>query len=344
MGDNFWVDYLTPDELELKLLSLPKLTPFQESKSEQHAIEIADFREPLSTVPEVTHPRRTKMRSKRMKRGKSLEREIAKLILSESNLEAHPVGGLSPREILSDLISSQENSLNTSDHSAFVGSNEIIESKNSQVACIDDSTTAGQFAVDNVSALHPGELHPKASSDSDAFDFITNSNEWAEFDGQSIFGVGCKQPMELDDDGFPARHEELVDENISSEITTVAFNADSKAAGLSVEVHKDQDENAEETAGETQFACVMSCDKQEPTVPILPGGFTVNFRNFESELSPSSVAQFHSGLPRTGHQTGQPYAFKCQTSTISKSPWSPKPPVHYKHSNIVLSQPVDTLV
>lgn len=344
MGDNFWVDYLTPDELELKLLSLPKLTPFQESKSEQHAIEIADFREPLSTVPEVTHPRRTKMRSKRMKRGKSLEREIAKLILSESNLEAHPVGGLSPREILSDLISSQENSLNTSDHSAFVGSNEIIESKNSQVACIDDSTTAGQFAVDNVSALHPGELHPKASSDSDAFDFITNSNEWAEFDGQSIFGVGCKQPMELDDDGFPARHEELVDENISSEITTVAFNADSKAAGLSVEVHKDQDENAEETAGETQFACVMSCDKPEPTVPILPGGFTVNFRNFESELSPSSVAQFHSGLPRTGHQTGQPYAFKCQTSTISKSPWSPKPPVHYKHSNIVLSQPVDTLV
>ena len=342
MSENFLVDYLSPEELEVSLFTLPKHPSCPESNSQQHVNAISDFREPLSTVPEVTHPRRAKMRSKRMKRGKSLEREIAKLILSESNLEVQPVGGLSPREILSDLISSQENSLNTSDHSAFVDCNEIIEGKNSQVACIDDSTTAGQFAVDDVSALHPGELHPKTSSDSDAFDFITSSNEWAEFDGQSIFGVGCKPPRELDDDGFPARHEESQDEKSSSAITTVAFNADFKAAGLSVEAHKDQDEN-EETAGEIQFACVMSCDKPEPTVPILPGDFTVNFRNFESKLSPSSVAQFHSGLPRTGHQTGQPYAFKRQASTVSKAPWSPKPPEHYKNSNIVLYQPEDSL-
>ncbi len=358
MSDTFWVDYLSPEELELKLLSLPKHESFQESKFEQHDNDIADFREPLSTVPEVTPPRRTKMRSKRIKRGDSLEREIAKLILSESerthqsNLEVHPVGGLSPREILSDLLSSQNNISNSSDESDAVNSNEIIESKDSQAACIDDSTTAGQFDADNFSVLRPRELYAKASCEFDAFDFNTNSNEWAEFDIQPIFGVGCKPTRELDDDGFPVPpNKESHDEKSSTESSIVKLNADSETVEASVGVVKEKEvrTKTEEIPEDTRSACVKSCDEKsiqsepETALPILSEGFKVNFRKFESELSPSSASKFCNSPQQTGHQTGQPYAFKRQTSIISKSPWSPKPPKHYKQSNIVLSQPGDTI-
>lgn len=366
MSDSFFADYFSSKELDSSL-AVPKHQSHHafndsedtEPKSERHSKDDTSIQERRSKIPQVMPPRPTKLRTKRAKREDSLEREIAKLILSEAhgtsdnNLEIHTAGALSPKDILSDLVLSHYTISYVSSQSKITKTNDKNECKKSEACYFDDSTAVGHFAEDNLDVLRPTELFSKTSFDSDAFDFNAYNNEWAVFDNCSIFGIEHKQTIELDGDGFPVSCEEKYgEEEGEAENFGMKLNLESTLAEEPVKIDKEnEDDKKSEDVKTTEFSfpesvSIISCDdrnaqsESKTGLLSLSGGFKGNSYDFESKQSPSSVANFST---KKGCAGGL-YAFKCKSTGVSKSPWSPKPPEHCKHSNIVLYRTGDTLI
>lgn len=310
--------------------------------------------EPKSSIrPEYTLPP-TKQRTKRAKRGDSLEREIAQLILNEaprthdSNLERPIVEELSPEDILSDLIGSHEGTFHHPGQSRKSGEFEKCEDSN-----FDHSSILGHFENHSLGMLLSNKASTKASFESDTFDFNTKNDEWAAFDNCSMFGIQLKPSKELDDNGFPlscgAKNEE---EKKSSVDFESKLNCESSSSEASSKMDKKKEEEKESEKAKTKEATrlescsVVSCDgksaRSESKISLLyiPESSKGRSYNFESTQSPYSVANFAMEEGFNGPKTDEPYLSKCQSDSFSiahsKLSWSPKPPKHYKHSNSVL--------
>jgi hypothetical protein len=297
---------------------------------------------------------RTKQRTKRAKRGDSLEREIAKLILNEaprthdSDLGRQTVEELSPEDILSDLIESHEG---TSHHPRQ--SRKSDEFKKREDSNFDNSSILGHLENDSLGMLLSKKSYSKASFDTDTFNFNTENDEWAAFDDCSMFGIQLKPSNKLDGNGFPVSCGAKNDEE---KITGVNFETKLNCESSSSEAPSKMDNKKEEEkklekaktkeATSLESGSVVSCDgksaRSESRISLLylsessKGGSY----NFESTQSPSSVANFATEEEFNGPKMDEPHLSNCQSDAFSiarsKLSWSPKPPKHYRHSNGVL--------
>jgi hypothetical protein len=305
--------------------------------------------EPKSSIrPEYTLTR-TKQRTKRAKRGDSLEREITQLILNEaprahnSNLEGSIDEGFSPEDILSDLIASHVGTFHRPDQSRKSGKFKKCEDSN-----FDHSAILGHFENDSLGMLLSNKSYAKSSFESDTFDFNTKNDEWAAFDRSSMFGIQLKPSKELDDNGFPLSCEA---KNEKEKILSVDFESKLNCESLSLEapskMNKKKEEERESEKAKTKEASrlescsVVSYDEKSArseskiSLLYLPESSKGRSYNFESTQSPSAVANFAMEEGFKGPKTDEPYLSKCQSDSFSiahsKLSWSPKPPKHYKH-------------
>ncbi len=358
MSESFFADYFSPKE-NLARRPFHDLKEQIETKSDEDPKEFSDDQEDHPKTPEATPPRREKTRAKRTKRGDSLEREIAKLILGEASRmhalygEVNATRTLSPKAILSDLRSSHDDTPSTSNVTKSKDANEY---KRSEDYCFDDTTALGHFAEDSNEILRPRELFPKASSDSDAFDFVANNTEWAVFDDCSVFGTEPKPTNDLDHDGFPVAGEEKSDEE-----KTVSENFDDKVnqecslieapSLMEKENDEEQSENEKSEKEKTndvhrpESPSVVSCNDKSVQSESRTGLLDIRVKeksdDFESKQSPTSVSNFpeKDGFVAP-YRTVGPYMLKRQSPVVPKLHWNPKPPAH---SNFLLYQPGDTL-
>lgn len=273
-------------------------------------------------------PGRGKTRTKRVKRGDSLERAIAKLILNEAprthalHSKGNIAGVLSPKEILSDLSES---------HRFATKSNRTSECN------FDASTTLGHYAESYLEILPPRQSCPTPSFDSDVFNFNIGNEEWATFDDCPIFGTQPKPTEELDGNGFPAFGEAKDDEE---KIKTVDFGSEIKreisSSDAPSKVHKGNEvekntDKAKATETDPLESCSrISCDENSErsdsrtSLLQLFGNSKGQSYDFESTQSPSSVADF---------ATKDAYNAAIAHPKLT---WSPKPPKHFTRSKVFL--------
>lgn len=177
----------------------------EEIRIVQHLIDLPNIPEQgFETTETVTSGGRRKTRKKKGKRGKSLEREIAQLILKESLLSIKQDldsavdgfdinGNVSTNDILSDLTSSCQ-SKKTQECSDFGENSSILEWH----------TEKGQSEIFS----QEGETEtPSNASISDVFQF-SKEDEWTAFDDSSKFNFRLLPTHHmLDKNGFPTSRE-----------------------------------------------------------------------------------------------------------------------------------------
>jgi hypothetical protein len=172
----------------------------------QHLIDLPNNipEQGFETTETVTSGGRRKTRKKKGKRGKSLEREIAQLILKESLLSIKQDldsavdgfdinGNVSTNDILSDLTSSCQ-SKKTQECSDFGENSSILEWH----------TEKGQLEI----LSQEGETEtPSNASNSYVFQF-SKEDEWTAFDDSPKFNFRLLPPHHvLDKNGFPTSRE-----------------------------------------------------------------------------------------------------------------------------------------
>lgn len=365
MSESFFADYFSSRE-EVESMPCQKKQTLQvvnqfkelaETKSEPGSEEILNEQDNCQKVPEVTPPRRTKARNKRKKRGDSLERNIAKLFLSEEfemhciNMELNVTQTISVKEILMDLVVTSETIASPPSQSNPRKNNEAEDCKKSEDADFDDTTALCHFAEERTELLGPRELFPKSSSDSDAFDFDANDNEWAVFEDCSAFGTEINPTNGLDGDGFPLSVEEKsdeedgiigkLDEKVSLESTSIEATSKKEEETSKVEETSEVDHNESPSVISSGDKSIQS----ESRTALLDANENLKGKSydFESKQSPSSVANFPAKEGLLAHRTVGPYMLKRRSNAVQNLHWNPKPPEHYKQPSFILYQPGDTL-
>ena len=311
----------------------------EELKIMQYLIDHPKIREQPLKSPECTFGRRGKSRTKKAKRGDSLEREIAKLILKQGtqdlNLDTDSGGELSPNDILSDLVesclgtsspSSQLRELSTTvinkDHE-FVGKTQYLsENNNDKASGFDNSTVLRRGEKGRFEILSLGDANSKAS-DSDIFNFSKGDDEWAAFDDCPKFSIPLLPMEELDKNGFPI-------------LCRASSNGNCKGKASEGDLEWNENLSASEPAAESGQSDLFRDEKsvlsESSTNSFYLSGSSTgsSCTNLESPKSPSSVTDF-------GQKEGNNHGFKStgatNSITYSKSVWDPKPPKHYNYSN-----------
>jgi len=285
-------------------------------------------------------PTRQKSKIKRAKRGASLERDIAKVIISEepkehkANLEKHDSERLSPEDIISDIIASHESNLYH--NGQFQGSNFHYETTEE---CFEDDKTGGRIERKESSDF---------SSEQNLFDFKTEDCEWAAFDESSMFVIQPEPLNELDDNGFPVacktRNDEKQTTNVNVEFTLKRDTASPKIE-LMVEMENEVVVQSAETGSHFEPPSIVSCDdksiRSESKISLLPLSDSSKScsNNFESTKFPS-IANFILKKKSNDPNLAAPCERKIQCNDlpvpVSKLSWTPNPPKHSKHSYGVL--------
>jgi hypothetical protein len=309
---------------------------FEDFGLEQPLKDHPDVHEQSSKVPQYKNPRR-KLRTRRPKRGNSLEREIAKHILDEaqrtnhSNLQQSVVEELSTKDILSDLVRSQKGTLNhpiqsSRDSTATDNNENMFLTKTNHSSCF------------------------KQDSNSTALNFDTENEEWATFNNSSLFCNQLQPSKKVDNDGFLVSTGTKHDKD---NLTRVSFGVETKRESSSSEPPSkadwtNEDDKQSEKARIDEHvhrespSVIFSDDKSlqsecRTSVLCLSESPTSRPCKLETKQSPSSVANFAAGIGYNGPKTVGPYLLKYQNSdkpvASSKLSWSPKPPKHLNHYN-----------
>jgi len=328
-----------------------------ESEIDREEIRIVQHLIDLPNIPE----QRRKTRMKKGKRGKSLEREIAQLILKESLLSIKQdldsaVGGfdingnVSANDILSDLTSSCQ-SKKTQECSDF-GENSSI---------LGGHTEKGQLEI------------LSNASNSDVFQF-SKEDEWTVFDDSPKFNFRLSPTHVLDKNGFPTSHGaenidggegitsredfELRDNNsreiegmdsILDDINAVKTIEKVEVDKVIAEAYSQQQgafpfkdmQNDQSSSDLPQDETSDSSESVTPSVDFFVGS-KGHSHTFESPNSPPSVTEFgHNQCYKQCNTLDYKNSVTAPNAHLSgafptspvKPTWNPKPPEHCNPSS-----------
>lgn len=284
--------------------------------------------------PDSTSGHQKARSGKRSKRGDSLERKIAKLILNEARhsyktgftADGSDVGSLSPTDILRDLNETSVGifplSTDLTQTMRWIKNNgKESSTKTDNLIAFDlgSSDRRTRHHVTNGNSndhLATGKSHSKASA-SDVFNFNMEDEEWAAFEDQTqLDEPPLPSTRELDGDGFPVSFEgiRIHDDYVSKD--AFGFKEGSPPSQPSMS------RNAI-TQKESPVVFPSENSRMDPassgrSASYLLGNLSEKPQVYGSPQSPSSVTKFAPGCQSNGPDS----------ITIAKFTWNPKPPNH----------------